>query len=689
MEVGSLTFNFVIKHQQTAFNFVIKHPFIAFKNVILCICEVIMKNNFFTICLGMLAMLLSSCGGGTSPSSESSSTGGDPSITSSTSEEELKYNWTEEQAEIIKGYAYGHVIPHPQLEGEFKVSYNTEEKYVEIFGTDVIKETKDMTAYFNLFNDGGYRYVTSNRDSSGDKTFFTFNKELTDTTGKKRIIQLMSYIYNDTHPYEGWTYYLNVAEKGNLAIIIKDSNYDFPVEDVIYLLHFIREDYANPILPPVPNENVEEYATQKSNYSILCYYTDPEDRDDGGYSEILRENAWNIYWNSNLSYFVASSPDLAYTIFYKYNHDNNCLTIRFRRYIEVRKFEETEWSIDVLAAFFSLMKEDYYQIPAVTNAYVDTIFTYYIEIYGSMDFVKTRGHIDIDNINKSVIDGYFDTLSEAGWTLNPDEENEYRKVFKADSDGLYYDRRIVVTPTVDNSKLSIVFYFDKLSHYFTSWPTNEIREWIYNKFQTNDNIPVFKRSFEDVYIGEDSIIIYFDSDDKVGSNAAYYESLLDDDGFICIGLPDYYNSPNRKYAIDISTSYERFYLNFGNPYDEGNITKLWPTKLLERSENLGEKASLIASYTADRYIVSNEEVDGKHVVTIQCLLLNIEDPEEAYYDENSKVYSYLSDNYECDDSGVGEVAYTYDGSLKVTAIAQSWGGIVSGYLAITIQVTVL
>ena len=648
-----------------------------------------MKNKFLVICLGMLAMLLSSCGGGTSPSSESSSGSGDPSITSSTSEEELKYKWTEQQAEIIKGYAYNHLIPHPQLEGEFKVSYNTEEKYVEIFGTDVIKETKDMTAYFNLFNDGDYRYVTSDWDSSGDKTLFAFNKELVDSTGKKRVIQVLSYVYDENHPYQGWKFFLNTASKGNLAIIIKDSNYDFPVEDAIYIIqNRCGVSYKNPILPPVPADNVEKYESSQVNSSISCYYTDPKDRDDGGYTDILKANAWSIYENTELSFFVASSPDLAYTIAYTYNHLYHCLNIRFERYIEVRKFEEKEWSIDVLAAIFSLMHEDYYKIPALVDVTSETIFTYFVEITGHFSFISVKGQIEITNINKSIVDGYFDTLSEDGWTLDATEENRYRKMFKSNEDGLYYDYLLDVLPSVDNSKLFITFYFYKESHDFTSWPTNEIREWIYSNFKTNDNIPVFKRSFESLTITEKSIVIYFDSDDNVESNAAYYESLLDED-FICIGLPDYYNSPNRQYSIDISIAYKRFYLKFADPYNEGNISKGWPTKLLEKTENLGEKASLIASYTADRYTVSSEMKDDKCVVTIQCIKLNIEHPDEAYWDENTKVHSYLSDNYELDYSEDGEVAYTYDGSLRLTAIARGHAGIACGYLTVTIEVTVL
>ena len=611
-----------------------------------------MKNKIFVICSTVLCMLLGGCannGGEVNPPSPT------PSPTP-----ETKYIWNEDEAKTIMDHNYGFIIPRPQVDVTFNVNYDEDEKLIKIISNEVITDASVMDQLYDTFvgDDYQWRNVNAYITPNGHKTYFTFNKELIDKTSKKRIVQAKAYLFDDANPYDGWNYYPSKIDSGTLAILIKDSNYDFPVEQLLELFEFFNSDYKNPILPPYIK--ADKYDVYPNSLKFVFTYDDPLNRKDGGYEEILRENGFYIYENSEINFCVASSPDLAYSLFYTYNTLYHYLTVDVKSYVEVRKFTDTEWSEDILVALFTLTKHEYFKITPLDNAGDEALFTYYLEFKDNGSQIPF-GKIDVEHINKTVIDNYTQKLASDGWVHESEGDNLY-KLFTYN--GVPYERYISLNPSSDNTKLEISYFFNKSTHDFTSWPAEEIRQYIWYTYHTNETLPIFKRSVNKVVLTDTSgIIVYVDD---VESSISYFEGLLDDEGFVFGAIPHRYNSPNRMFSVDMEFNSNRFYIKFRDPFDESMCSKVWPSKILAREELLGEKASLLSPFTgADRYFVSdNTFPDGTRYIAVMCFYLSYTDYSSKYSEIDSDVHSYLSNyDYYPDDSSK---RITSDGSLLIS-----------------------
>ena len=613
-----------------------------------------MKNKFFVICATLLGILLGGCANGGNQTNPPSPT---PSPTP-----ESRYIWNEDEAKTIMDYNYGFIIPRPQVDISFNVSYDEEEKLIKIISNDIITDASVMDKLYDDFEGENYQWRSINAYISpyGHKTYFSFNKELIDKTNKKRIVQVRSYLYDEAHPYDGWDYYPSKIDSGTLAILLKDSNYDFPVDELLELFEFFNSNYKNPLLPPYIE--ADKYEVYPNSLRFICTYNDPQSRKDGGYEDILRENGFYIYENSEIDFCVASSPDLAYSLYYTYNKVYGYLVVDVKSYVEVRKFTDSEWSEDILVTLFNLTKHEYFKITPLDNAGDDALFTYYLQFKNASSQIPF-GKIDVEHINKTVIDNYTQKLASDGWVHESEGDNLY-KLFTYE--GVPYERYISLKSSSDNTKLEISYFFNKSTHDFTSWPTEEIKQYIWYTYHTNETLPIFKRSVNKVAITETSgIIVYVDD---VESSISYFEGLLDDEGFVFGAIPHRYNSPNRMYSVDMEFNSNRFYIKFRDPFDESMCSKVWPSKILAREELLGEKASLLSPFTgADRYFVSdNVFPDGTRYIAVMCYYLSYTDYTSKYSEIHSDVMSYLENNYD-DYPEDSSKRITSDGSLVINS----------------------
>ncbi len=547
-------------------------------------------------------------------------------------------NWNEKEQNLMKENLYGEVLPYIS-DCEVSLDENT----IIIKGKEV--NENDIKSYASNYS--SWRDYSSDYTSDYGKYFYTFEKVVTTSEGKRAITVQFSAVDEEN--------YVSPVGSGTFLLTASDPYlHEFPSKT---LSDAVSTLFGSDVQVPV--FEADYYQLSSGNSGVYCFIDSTTE--DAGYSQILTDNNWVIDTvRDSDGFIVANSSDGNYSISYLYNNSYRSLDI----YLALRVFNS--WPSQLISRSFSQYGLTQYQISTLEKD------GYRYNFYDLGDSIR----VGIYTVDREDFDLYLGNLEEEDWKISgPDKDGgycctkEYSTLKGIASMTIYYDKgdvfivmNLAMEPIRTNvwPKDDISALFNKYSKYGAyefDFPTLVVNGALYYVYEyPNNDLAISYGAYSYCY---GAVVV---SNIKSG-DIVTYQSNLTKSGFIKgdteDGLTIYTkvlsNGDTAKMGIGVTSNDEFvivFYL-FPTPaattvWPEDKIKALIPYVNDEIPAFTG-KASDYAVYN-DAYgktvVISVEK--GKEIASQSIYRYTLEQAGWKFvsYDEFCSTYIYLSPNEE-------------------------------------------